>query len=297
MGYDLNSHNEDLIQSHAKAIDLHPDFDLLGAVDISPKLREIFKLMYKKPSYTDLATALKDLSPELVVIAVPTKFHFSIIKEVIRISKPVAILCEKPLSYDVREAQLITKLCEENEIMLIVNYIRLSDPGAIEVKRALSSGKIKMPVKGVCYYSKGFLHNGSHFFNLLEFWLGDLKSFKVLNKGKKLGINDSEPDIFVSFKNGDITFLSTWDDAFCEHSIELMSPSGKLSYQNGGSLISWTDAAKGGATEIIPNEIYKYQWNVLNNLSKMLSGSKDFFLCDGYQALDTLTVMNNIINN
>lgn len=297
MGYDLDSGSERLIQSHAKAIDLHPDFDLIGAVEVSSVLREVFTKKYHKPAYVDLQTALADLTPDLFIVAVPTMFHFSIVNEIIRLARPVAILCEKPLSYDLDEARLMIKLCEDAGIKLIVNYIRRSEPGALQIKRDLSSGKIQGPIKGVCYYSKGFLHNGSHFFNLLQFWLGDVKSYKVLNKGQKLDTNDAEPDIFVSFNNGDVIFLSTWDDTYSDHSIEFVSPSGKLSYQKGGSFINWFNL-EGGVErlEIIPNEIYKYQWNVLNNLSKMLSGHKDFFLCDGCEALGTLIVMNKIIN-
>ena len=40
---------------------------------------------------------------------------------------------------------------------------------------------MRPPIKGVCWYSKGLLNNGSHFINLLEFWLGDYVSNKRLN--------------------------------------------------------------------------------------------------------------------
>ena len=43
MIYDKSQDNNDFIQTHAKAINLHPNFNLIGGIDISDKNRRIFE--------------------------------------------------------------------------------------------------------------------------------------------------------------------------------------------------------------------------------------------------------------
>jgi predicted dehydrogenase len=49
--------------------------------------------------FPDLVSAMQQLSPEIVVIATPTLRHAADLKSVLELSRPKAILCEKPLSY------------------------------------------------------------------------------------------------------------------------------------------------------------------------------------------------------
>ena len=42
MGYDLDCDPNTSVYSHARAISLHPDFELVGAVDLSQLLRSTF---------------------------------------------------------------------------------------------------------------------------------------------------------------------------------------------------------------------------------------------------------------
>jgi predicted dehydrogenase len=64
------------------------------------------------------------------------------------------------------------KLCQDNDIQLIVNYMRNSLPDSIEIKSKIDSGEYAGHVKGMVWYAKGLIHNGSHFLNLLKYWMG-----------------------------------------------------------------------------------------------------------------------------
>jgi predicted dehydrogenase len=197
-------------------------------------------------------------------------------------------------------------LCEKEGVKLFVNYMRRSDLGVIEVKDRISKGLIAGPFKGVAWYSKGFLHNGSHFFNLLEFWLGEYQSAKLISKGRLWNGQDTEPDIFVEFELGSITFLAAWEESFSHYTIELLSHSGRLRYEKGGELISWqathADPSFQGYTslkdppEIIQNSMDRYQLQVAEQLSRALNG-KTSSICTGHEGLKTLECMNQIIKN
>ena len=155
------------------------------------------------------------------------------------------------------------------------------------------------------WYSKGFIHNGSHFFNLLEFWLGTYIKSQVLSSGRSLDNSDSEPDVEVDFKNGKVIFISAWEEAFSHYTIELVSKSGRLRYDNGGELITWNSVhidpdipgyqILKNVPEIISNDMEHYQRNVANELKKAIE-KKSSNISTGEESLNTLKAMKEIIN-
>jgi predicted dehydrogenase len=305
MGYDLHLDPATYIYSHARAFSRHPHFRLMGSVDPDVQRRQMFGETYHAPAFPDVEAALDVLHPDVVVLAVPTPQHGSTLQRVLRRSRPQIVLCEKPLSYDVAEAREMVETCAAVGVRLYVNYIRRSDPGAIEIKRRIQCGELGAPMKGVVWYSKGFLHNGSHYFNLLEYWLGAMRSGAILNDGRAWTADDQEPDIRVEFERGEAVFLAAWEEAFSHYTAELISPEGRLRYERGGSLIEWQSTipnpeVPGGrtlaaASERIESGMDRYQWQVTDQLAKILDDNPGH-LCTGTEALATLTSMSRIMD-
>ena len=304
MGYDLNHDPAVAVCSHSRAISLHPDFELAGAVDPSRLQQSLFEKHYARPAFDDIASAMMQLQPSVVVIASPSESHAKVLNQVLSRAKPKIILCEKPLAYDLTEASDMVDACNIAGIELYVNYMRRTDPGVMEVKRRIEENEISAPIKGVVWYSKGFLNNGSHFFNLLEFWLGKFVGFKLINAGRLWDGIDPEPEVEVEFDHGRVTFISAWEEAFSHYTVELVSQSGRLRYEQGGELIEWqsvlSDRSFSGykilniMPEKIANGMSKYQWHVYEQLSASFDG-KENTLCTGRQALSTLESMHKII--
>jgi len=304
MGYDLHLDPALHVCSHARAFSLHPGFYLLAAVEPDEQKQKVFTQTYKSPIYSDLDTALLQHQPDVVVIAVSTQLHADILYKVLDKCKPKVILCEKPLSYNFDDARKMVQLCQIKGVELYVNYMRRSDPGVIKVKKLIDSGECRAPVKGVAWYSKGFMHNGSHFFNLLEYWLGSMKGFSLLERGRLWDNVDPEPDVRVEFDKGAVIFLAAWEEAFSHYTIELLSLSGRIRYEQQGALIQWQSIKddpvyKGHnvlafRSEEISSEMARSQWNVVNQLNQVMEG-KDAYLCTGSEALNTLESMSLII--
>ncbi len=183
--------------------------------------------------------------------------------------------------------------------------MRRADPGVIEIKERIRSGQILEPIKGVVWYSKGFLHNGSHFFNLLEFWLGPFIRGKIIDAGRLLNDQDSEPDLQIEFKHGKVLFIAAWEEDFSHYTIELLSPSGRLRYEQEGESIFWQSTQDHPTiegykvlkidSEVISNDMNRYQWNIVNQLASALLG-KHHNLSTGTQSLETLQAMHQLIN-
>lgn len=303
MGYDMKHSSEQFIISHARAFQVHQDFRLVGGVDSDFTRRNQFESEYSCPGYSDLVNALKELSPDVIAVATPTETHLQTILTIIRECKPKAIICEKPLAYDIYGATKIVESCEAAGIRLFVNYIRRSDSGVIEVKRRIANDLITQPVKGVCWYSKGLLNNGSHFINLLQYWLGDIVDFEVINKGRLWADKDPEPDLKVNFKLGTVVFLAVYEENFSHYTIELISPSGRLQYARGGSQISWQSVIDdpvcegyrilNPVSENILSDLNRIQLHVLNHLISNLNGQESS-ICTSRDALNTLKILDEI---
>jgi len=305
MGYDLAGGSDDAIRSHAKAFSLHPAFELTAAVDASLEKCDLFLQHYGGNVFQNLQQALEDVQPSIVVIATPTTSHSTVLEHVLRYTRPKAILCEKPLAYDLAEATKIVEHCKNTEVDLFVNYIRRADPGVLEVKKRIKSLAIGLPLKGNVWYSKGFLNNGSHFFNLLEFWLGDFVQANVLEPGILLENNDCEPDVQVEFERGKVIFQAAWGEAYSHNTLELLCPSGRLLYEEGGRSITWQSVQAHSSLvgykvlapehETLVQDMGRYQLNVVNQLASACA-NKPHSLCTGWQALRSLKSMYQIID-
>lgn len=304
MGYDLQLDPAAHIYSHVRAFSQHPNFHLVAGVDPDPDRRSIFERTYKCPAYEHVDAAVKRHTPDIVVLAVPTRFHGETLRHVLQRLQPKAVLCEKPLSYDVKEAEAMVEMCVFKGVNLYVNYMRRSDPGVIEIKKRLDTGDIHTPLKGVCWYSKGFFHNGSHFFNLLEYWLGRVQSAVMLNHGRTGDNADPEPDVRVAFEHGTIVFLAAWEEAFSHYTIELLAPNGRLRYEQGGERIYWQAVVQdphfpgysvlSAQPEVLASGMDRYQQHVVEELAVALD-NRNSHLCTGAEALTTLKTMQGII--
>lgn len=303
MLYDSETERGRFIRSHAQALIAHPRYELAGAVDVDSGRRSRFEKLYRRPAFDEVDTALQATNPEFVVISVPTPMHVDVALRVLRASHPTAILCEKPLAPTSTEAEMLVQACAGSDVRLFVNYIRRSDPGAVEVRSRILAGSIIGPIKGVAWYSKGFVHNGSHLFNLLEAWLGPVTNSRMIAPGEA-PLSDPEPDVHVTFGRGSVVFLSAREEHFSHYTIELLAANGRLRYDKAGEEILWQPAKAHDTlpgyvvlsedAERIESGMGRYQWHVLNQISLALDG-QTANVCEGSEALRTLRNLERIL--
>jgi len=303
MGYDLNHNPEQFVMSHARAFQVHSAFKLVGGVDPDADQISLFESEYGCSGYSDLTCALKELNPDVIVIATPTVNHLQTLDTILSESNPKIIICEKPLAYDLNDATKMTESCGAAGIKLFVNYMRRVDTGVIEIKNRIDSGLISPDSKGVCWYSKGLFNNGSHFLNLLQYWLGDVLNFDVIEKGRLWDDIDPEPDVRVVFEKGTILFLAAKEEHYSHYTIEIISKNGRLEYRRGGAEILWQpiidDPTYEGyqilslTPEIIPSELDRVQIHILDHVAKSLNGHQSS-ICTADEALNTLKVLDEI---
>ena len=69
--------------SHLSILGAHPDVEVVGVSDTSKMVIDVFKKYSSFPCYSDYEEMLDKAKPEAVFVAVPTKFHASMVKKVL----------------------------------------------------------------------------------------------------------------------------------------------------------------------------------------------------------------------
>lgn len=301
--YDYEDNDASLILTHANAFFHHPGFELVGGVDHDEEKRKHFEEKFKKPSFADSETLFKVVQPEVIAIAVPTSFHFSIFQKIISY-KPTAIICEKPIAANSDEAKMIIKIAEDSSCAILVNYIRRFDPGVILLRKLIKAGEFGRIYKGTVWYSKGLLNNGSHFVDLLLFLLGEYNKAEIINEGRIWQAIDQEPDMKITIGDAEVYFLAGKEECFSIGEMELIGTKGRISYSDFGNDISFRKAIKDQVfsgykiltkeSSSISNDMNRYQWQVVEHLYKHLTERLPLN-SNGQTALETLAIIESIL--
>lgn len=89
---------------------------------------------------SDPLATITDPDASAVVIATPTKTHFSLVKTALEAGKHV--LVEKPLTLDVAEAETLAALARSRNLILAVGHVFLFNKGVQAVHDLIQSGEL-----------------------------------------------------------------------------------------------------------------------------------------------------------
>jgi len=109
---------------------------LAGVADADPdRAREIGE-KYMVPYFTDYRQLLDRV--QVVSIAVPTIRHHAIAMEFLR--QGVHCLVEKPITYDLYEAEEMVSVADRNRVNLAVGHIERFNPAVVKLKQIMDAG-------------------------------------------------------------------------------------------------------------------------------------------------------------
>lgn len=124
---------------HAKTIATNPKAKLAYVADAMPKAAEDLAGLYgaKVASVDDI---MKSKDVDAVLIGSPTGFHAEQIQAASNAGK--AIMCEKPVSLNVKTIEDTLKVVEKNKSTLMIGFNRRFDPNFAEAERRIRAGDI-----------------------------------------------------------------------------------------------------------------------------------------------------------
>lgn len=112
-----------------------------GVVDSNIEALNEIKNKYPNiPTYLNLEDAIETGSFEAFTVATPAETHFKISKKIIESKKHV--LVEKPLTLDIKEAELLVNLAKKKSVNLMVGHLLLFHPAIRKIKDLINDGRI-----------------------------------------------------------------------------------------------------------------------------------------------------------
>ena len=284
--YDINYREKNYCRTHSKSLFQIEFFKDVSVVDLSSYKLKIAKKEYGFNTYRKLSEGLKKTRPSFVVISSDTKNHLKNFNEIIKYYIPKIILIEKPISNNIDDIKKIFKICKIKKIKLFTNFIRRSEKSVINIKKNFLKGSYQ----GTVYYNKGFLNNGSHWINILEYFFGKVQKFKILKtKKKKL---EKEINIKIFFKKNKINIIHKESTKIANY-MNIQSKFNQINYLNGGKKIFIYDK-KTNNKKTVENSMGMYQLNVIKEIVKVFKNRTYYNLCDQQEALSNFKTVFDI---
>jgi predicted dehydrogenase len=120
---------------HVQKYRAHPGVELVGVVDVdSDRVNEIAQRYHTK-AYADHRRILDKV--DAVSLAVTTEMHFEVAKDVL--AEGVHMLIEKPITYDLSEADTLIRMARERDLVLQVGLVERFNPAIVKMMPLLNN--------------------------------------------------------------------------------------------------------------------------------------------------------------
>lgn len=218
--------------SHAAIVGANPAVDLVAVCDASTVVLQGFKKYGKARTYNDYHKMLESENLDLLIVATPTKFHFTMVKDALE--RNIHVFCEKPFCLTAAEGAELVELARRKSLNNQVGYHNHFIGTFRELKRLLSqnvlgelvhfSGEAYGPVvtreKGGTWRSKpqeggGCLFDyASHVINLIQEVVGRPVKVhgSILKSIFSAGVEDAVFSLLSLDNQLSGTLLVNWSD-------------------------------------------------------------------------------------
>lgn len=228
--------------SHAEAFSMNPRTELVALVDTNKKNLDFAgKLFPGVALFDDTDKMLKETKPDIVTIATDPDSHCKLIKAAAR-CKIKVIICEKPLSHNLREAEYSVRYAKKMGSILLVDHIRRFDPLIRKYRDYVTNVYVRDTYIGrirsaIGYYNKGLFHGGTHIIDILIFFLGRVRWVSAVKNSIFTHLKgDINADIFLGFKNAVAAVQAFNPATYTIQDVDFFGERGKLSLRRMGGL-------------------------------------------------------------
>lgn len=205
--------------------------ELVAVMDIKEENAKTVQELFKVPrAYRKLEDLVSDSEVDAVMVVTPPQFHLEAVEAAARAGKHV--YCEKPMAPTVKDANAMVEACKENNVKLMIAFMKRANPSFQKAKRLIDEGRIGQVFEmratwdNVRVDSKvdeeeedyrltlasggGFLQeDGSHPLDICRWWLGDVAevSAEVLIAAPELHPTEDVASVLMRHRDGAVSTL------------------------------------------------------------------------------------------
>lgn len=270
------------ISTHAGAYSAVDEIKLVAASDLNEqKLMRCGKRWRITSLYTDYREMLKKESLDIISICTWNSTHLEIVKETVKRSVK-AIFCEKPIADTLKSTNEIIQLCNRENVILQINHQRRFDKFHQDIKKFIDDGNLGMIQQVSFYYTAGIANTGSHMFDLLRFFFGDVEWVQgVYSENSAPNPEDPNIDGILKFKNGIFSTIQACDvKSFLIFEMDCIGTNGRLRITSSGFDLEFYEV---GESKLFSDykEIFKTLPPIKKDISRefMISAVKHLVEC------------------
>jgi predicted dehydrogenase len=243
-GFDDDPHRTQ-VSTHAGAYRKTPGVDLVALADLDPvKLATYGDKFRVAGRYQDYREMLQRESPDAVSICTWSGTHAAVVRDTVEAGVK-AIFCEKPMADAAADARAMNALCETRGVTLLVNHKRRFSTFHRAVAAFLQSGRIGTIQQVTVYYVSGAANTGSHLFDLLRLYFGDVAWVETRASHRRSPLpDDPNVDGTLWFDQGFPVMLQACDTAsYYVLEIAILGTEGRLRIKTGTyEAVEWEEA-------------------------------------------------------
>jgi len=160
--------------NHAAAYLTTPGFSLIAAANRGEeKLRAFGERWGVRALYPDFRELLRQERPDVVSVCTQSAEKSEVVVAAAEAGVR-AIIVEKAMATTMAEADAMLAACERHGALLVINHPNRFSPVNRKAKELIDSGAIGTLGTVAGYASSGMLHVGTHTFDILRYWAGDV---------------------------------------------------------------------------------------------------------------------------
>lgn len=246
------------VSTHAGAYSATAGIELAAACDLDKQKLEKCGARWQIPSlYQDFREMLKKENLDILSICTWNATHLAIAQEAVA-NGVKAIFCEKPIAESLASADAMLNLCEKGNVVLMVDHQRRFDPFFHEVREYLQAGELGDIQQVTCYYTAGVANTGTHLFDVLRFFFGDVLWVQGRHSSNS-SPNPKDPNIdgWLYFQDGFSAAVQACDvKNYLIFEINILGTKGRLRVMSSGFDIQFEHVAQSkyftGYRELFP---------------------------------------------
>ena len=226
-------------RQHARVFSERPDIDFCAIVGRSEEKTRRRAAEYGTRCYLSIAEMLEREQPALVSLCLPNQGHFEATLEVIQ-AGTCALLVEKPLVFDLREADILLAEAKSRGQFFAINFNHRYAVPVQRARKAIEEGRLGEIVfaswrfggeGGAGHPHANLIETQCHGFDMLEHLCGPVSSV-MAQMTDKTGGGFRTAALALGFENAAVgTLLGSYDSSYAypgTHAVEVNGTQGRV---------------------------------------------------------------------
>lgn len=173
--------------AHAHSMAIRDEYDMVAVCDINREAASnCAKSLGIETIFTDYATMLKEVKPDVVAVATPTNLHPEQTLQALEAGAK-GICCEKPMAVCMGDAKMMVERCKSAGVPLVINHQRRLSTELTYARKLIEDGvigEIRM-VRGEC--GGDMLSDGTHLLDSIMWFMDDVGAEWVTGQVHRIG--------------------------------------------------------------------------------------------------------------